>query len=149
MRLMPAGGTEEARSTPPSLTRRAKGCHDQPRCQARFRGGHLAEGLSFPMDVPEPLTHCPVFTTGYNSDDSLCEPSLELEFLHPRQYGEWSVRHALPPGFSVLFSSIVLLPQAKSCAEVQYTKQMKMELLYEVGMGPHSVQAPSFPSPGA
>lgn len=28
MRLIPAGGTEEARSMPPSLTPRAKGCHD-------------------------------------------------------------------------------------------------------------------------
>lgn len=100
------------------------------------------------MDVPEPLTHCPVFTTGYNSDDSLCDPSLELELLHPRQYGEWSARHALPPGFSVLFSAIVPLPQAKSCTEVQYTKQVKVEL-YEVGMGPQFIQAPSFPSPGA
>lgn len=91
------------------------------------------------MDVPEPLTHCPVFTTGYNSEDSLCEPSLELEFLHPRQYGEWSVLHALPPGFSVLFSAIVPFPQAKSYTEVQYTKQVKMELLYEVGMGPQFI----------
>ncbi|XP_043345487.1 protein Daple isoform X3 [Cervus canadensis] len=33
------------------------------------------------------ISRHPGRTKGYNSEDSLCEPSLELEFLHPRQYG--------------------------------------------------------------
>ncbi|OWK08915.1 CCDC88C [Cervus elaphus hippelaphus] len=32
------------------------------------------------------ISRHPGRTKGYNSEDSLCEPSLELEFLHPRQY---------------------------------------------------------------
>ncbi|KAI4535251.1 hypothetical protein MG293_014477 [Ovis ammon polii] len=45
-------------------------------------------------------------TKGYNSDDSLCEPSLELEFLHPRQYGSSDQLH----GRSESFSSEDLIP---------------------------------------
>ncbi|XP_043777681.1 protein Daple isoform X3 [Cervus elaphus] len=33
------------------------------------------------------ISRHPGRTKGYNSEDSLCEPSSELEFLHPRQYG--------------------------------------------------------------
>ncbi|XP_057588655.1 protein Daple isoform X2 [Hippopotamus amphibius kiboko] len=33
-----------------------------------------------------PISRHPGRTKGYNSDDSLCEPSLELEFTHHRQY---------------------------------------------------------------
>lgn len=85
---------------PPPAAPESRGL-PQHRCQVRFGGGRLADSPSFPMDDSEPLTHCPVFTTGYNSEDSLCEPSRELEFLHPRQHGEWSVLCTLPPGFSV------------------------------------------------
>ncbi|XP_064342276.1 protein Daple isoform X4 [Camelus dromedarius] len=40
-----------------------------------------------------PISRHPGRTKGCNSDDSLCEPSLELEFAHHRQYG-----HSQLPG---------------------------------------------------
>lgn len=52
------------------------------------------------------ISRHPGRTKGYNSDDSLCEPSLELEFLHPRQYGSSDQLH----GRSESFSSEDLIP---------------------------------------
>ncbi|XP_043345485.1 protein Daple isoform X2 [Cervus canadensis] len=52
------------------------------------------------------ISRHPGRTKGYNSEDSLCEPSLELEFLHPRQYGSSDQLH----GRSESFSSEDLIP---------------------------------------
>lgn len=52
------------------------------------------------------ISRHPGRTKGYNSDDSLCDPSLELELLHPRQYGSSDQLH----GRSESFSSEDLIP---------------------------------------
>uniref|UniRef100_A0A8D0ULF9 Coiled-coil domain containing 88C n=1 Tax=Sus scrofa TaxID=9823 RepID=A0A8D0ULF9_PIG len=43
-------------------------------------------GPQFPCGCSRTQLISLLFATGYNSDDSLCEPSLELEFAHHRQY---------------------------------------------------------------
>ncbi|KAM9711877.1 protein Daple isoform 2-T2 [Dama dama] len=52
------------------------------------------------------ISRHPGRTKGCNSEDSLCEQSLELEFLHPRQYGSSDQLH----GRSESFSSEDLIP---------------------------------------
>ncbi|KAK1339428.1 hypothetical protein QTO34_020111 [Cnephaeus nilssonii] len=53
-----------------------------------------------PPDVPGPLTRSLMFSAGCNSDDSLCERSLELEFTNLRQHGSSDPLHRRPESVS-------------------------------------------------
>lgn len=125
-----------ARSTRPSLLQELDAATTQV----------LGQRPRFPPDVSGPLTHSLMFSAGCSSDDSLCEPSLELEFANHRQHGEWEGRGALQSGFSGLFPPAVLFLKAKACVQVRLTKEVKVEVLRWGGNGdPQFLSTPSLP----
>lgn len=94
----------------------------------------------------EPGLTSPVVTAGCNSEDSLCEPSLELEFTNHRQCGEWSVRVPFSLGprtcFRTQYFSFELNPVWRSSTQTR--KRGVFMLKWEWGVQGSS---PRFPCP--
>lgn len=119
------------------------------RCQARVRGDRLAKGPGCPWILQKPRLTSLISPVGYNSDDSLCDPSLELEVSSHRQCGEWSMRVSSSLASQTFhqhgFSS-TLRPVRKSNTQ----NRRKYSDSVEVGMrGTQLLTTPSLPSPGA
>lgn len=119
------------------------------RCQARVRGDRLAKGPGCPWILQKPRLTSLISPVGYNSDDSLCDPSLELEVSSHRQCGEWSTRVSSGLASQTFhqhgFSS-TLRPVRKSNTQ----NRRKYSDSVEVGMrGTQLLTTPSLPSPGA